>query len=504
MHRKVLMHHKEYGRTKYSSRKKSTVNYWDGGIMSNIKGAFVFPHPPIAVAEVGKGEASKTQKTIDGAEEAARRIAAIKPDTIVIITPHGNMLADAVVISGDHRLEGSFGSFGVPQVRIELENDTALVDEILDIAEEEGLMAIALEPDIRKTYRFEDELDHGALVPLYFITKQYSNFKLVHITYSMLPHEDNYRFGMAVRKAIEGNDRRVVVIGSGDLSHRLTRSAPAGYSPKGAEFDAAYVDIIKEGDISRLMNMDCELTESAGECGLRSTVMLFGILENCSPKGEILSYEGPFGVGYCVAELRLDCKEDYEGESPILNRYIGEKKKRLEEIKGGEDAYTSLARKTLESYIRSGKVPIMDENLPKDMTEDKAGVFVSIKKNGELRGCIGTIAPTTSSIAAEIMQNAVSAGTGDPRFYTVDEDELDELQYSVDVLMKPESIDTPEQLDVKRYGVIVRSGYRSGLLLPNLEGVDTVEEQLDIALQKAGISKGEKYKMERFEVIRHK
>jgi MEMO1 family protein len=135
---------------------------------------------------------------------------------------------------------------------------------------------------------------------------------------------------------------------------------------------------------------------------------------------------------------------------------------------------------------------------------EKAGVFVSLKKHGELRGCIGTILPTTNSIAQEIMQNAVSAGTGDPRFHPVEEHELEELQYSVDVLMSPESIEGAHQLDVKKYGVIVRSGYKSGLLLPNLEGVDTVEEQLDIVLQKAGISKGESYKMERFEVIRHK
>ncbi|MDF2520344.1 MAG: uncharacterized protein K0R84_972, partial [Clostridia bacterium] len=169
-----------------------------------------------------------------------------------------------------------------------------------------------------------------------------------------------------------------------------------------------------------------------------------------------------------------------------------------------EDVYTRLARHTLESYIKTGRAPGFGEDLPEDMTEAKAGVFVSIKKNGQLRGCIGTISPTTESIADEIMQNAVSAGKEDPRFYPIEEEELEDLQYSVDVLMKPEPIEGPEELDVKRYGVIVRNGRKSGLLLPNLEGVDTVEEQISIALQKAGISKHEKYTMERFEVIRHK
>lgn len=473
--------------------------------MSSILGAFVFPHPPIIIDEVGRGQNAAAKKTIEGAKEAAKRIAALKPDTIVLITPHGNMLADAIVLSGDPVLHGSFAGFGAPKVKFELANDTELTDEILAEAEREGLMAVALDTEIRKTYRFADELDHGALVPLYFVQKELSEFKLVHITYSMLTHEEHYSFGMAVRKAIEKLKRRVVVIGSGDLSHRLTMDAPAGYSPRGAEFDAAYVDILRQGDIGRLMSMDCELTEGAGECGLRSTVMLFGILDQCSPKGEILSYEGPFGVGYCVAELHLDCKENYrEQTSEILDKYIEDKKKRQQAVRSSEDVYTSLARHTLESYIKTGSVPDFDKDIPEDMTEAKAGVFVSIKKNGQLRGCIGTISPTTESIADEIMQNAVSAGIEDPRFYSIEEEELNDLQYSVDVLMKPEAIEGPEELDVKRYGVIVRNGRKSGLLLPNLEGVDTVEEQISIALQKAGISKYEKYTLERFEVIRHK
>ena len=137
------------------------------------------------------------------------------------------------------------------------------------------------------------------------------------------------------------------------------------------------------------------------------------------------------------------------------------------------------------------------------MLKNKAGTFVSIKKNGELRGCIGTIMPTKANIALEIISNAISSGTRDPRFNAVKMDELDSLSYSVDVLLEPEPIDSIKDLDVKKYGVIVRSGFRSGLLLPNLEGVDTPEEQVSIALQKAGISFREDFTMERFEVLRY-
>lgn len=473
--------------------------------MSNIKGAFIFPHPPIIVGEVGKGHESDAQTTVDAVKEAARRIGRHKPETIIIITPHGNMLSDAVTISGDEHLYGSFANFGAPDVKIEQANDLELVNEILNESEKKDIMAIALDSEIRKSYRFPNELDHGALVPLYFVNQEYKDYKLVHINYSMLPHHEHYEFGRAIRQAIENLKCNVVVICSGDLSHRLTKDAPAGYSPKGKEFDQTYVEIIKQGDVHRLLSMDCELAEGAGECGLRATVILYGILEDCSPKGEILSYEGPFGVGYCVAELQLDCSEDYKEEkSVILDRYMQDRKSRQQEIRSKEDSYVTLARYTLENFVTTNEMPALPTNLPKEMLEDQAGVFVSLKKHGELRGCIGTIAPTTDSIAEEIMQNALSAGLRDPRFYPVDEEELEELQYSVDVLMKPEPIKDASMLDVRKYGVIVKSGRRSGLLLPNLEGIDTVEEQLEIVLQKAGISSAENFTMERFEVIRHK
>ena len=141
--------------------------------------------------------------------------------------------------------------------------------------------------------------------------------------------------------------------------------------------------------------------------------------------------------------------------------------------------------------------------MPSDGYEQRAGAFVSIHKNGALRGCIGTILPTCETLADEIMQNAISAGTADPRFPAIEEEELESLEISVDVLNKPEPIDSAFQLDVKKYGVIVTSGRKRGLLLPNLDGVDTIEDQIAIACRKAGISEDEAYSLERFEVVRH-
>ena len=168
-----------------------------------------------------------------------------------------------------------------------------------------------------------------------------------------------------------------------------------------------------------------------------------------------------------------------------------------------EDAYVQLARNTVEEYVRTGKKLRMPEGLPGEMQNRRAGVFVSIKKEGRLRGCIGTIQAVCPSIAQEIIENGISAASRDPRFSPIEPEELDKLTITVDVLGDTEKIDSPDKLDVKRYGVVVTKGYRRGLLLPNLEGVDTVEEQIAIAKQKAGIGEQEEAELERFEVVRH-
>ena len=152
--------------------------------------------------------------------------------------------------------------------------------------------------------------------------------------------------------------------------------------------------------------------------------------------------------------------------------------------------------------MTTGKLPTVKELVPE--MKERAGVFVSIHKNGELRGCIGTFEPTQPNVAGEIMTNAVSSATDDPRFLPVSSEELGELDYSVDVLTKPEPVADKTQLDPRKYGVIVQSGWRRGLLLPDLEGVETVDHQIDICRQKAGIAPDEPVNLRRFQVRRYK
>jgi AmmeMemoRadiSam system protein A len=166
------------------------------------------------------------------------------------------------------------------------------------------------------------------------------------------------------------------------------------------------------------------------------------------------------------------------------------------------DPMVQLAKQAVESYVGQSKMLKLKELAPE--MKERAGVFVSLKKHGELRGCIGTFEPTRANIAEEIVSNAISSATRDPRFLPVSPSELGELEYSVDVLTRPEPIDSEAELDQKKYGVIVECGFRRGLLLPDLEGVDSVEEQINICRMKAGIAPHESIRLYRFEVKRHR
>ena len=170
---------------------------------------------------------------------------------------------------------------------------------------------------------------------------------------------------------------------------------------------------------------------------------------------------------------------------------------------GQADGYVELAKAAILAFTEKGTVLKMPESLTEQLRKSRAAVFVSIKKNGRLRGCIGTIFPCCDCVAEEVIQNAISACSRDPRFPPVCMEEIPMLSVSVDVLAEPEPIASIEELEPSRFGVIVSCGHRRGLLLPDLEGVDSAADQVMIAMQKGGIGPHEAYRLERFEVIRH-
>ena len=455
---------------------------------------FIVPHPPLIIPKIGGGQEIKIQKTIDAYEKIARKIAEIKPDTIVLTTPHSIMYSDYIHISPGKEAKGNFSEFGQEKVGMEVEYDVDFVQQLSKLAEENNIPAGTLGEKNKS-------LDHGTMVPLYFVNKYFNDYKLVRISISGLSYIDHYSLGKCIKEAADNSGKKVVFIASGDLSHMLKEEGPYGYKEEGVIFDREVTSAMKKGNFLEFLKFDEEFCESAAECGLRSFIIMAGALDGKSVKSEFLSYEGPFGVGYAVSAYTVTGDDEQRHFDEV---YETNEQMRLDTLKKEEDSYVRLARQTLESYVLNHKKVKNNHNLDADLLEKCAGVFVSLKLDGKLRGCIGTISPTTDCIADEIIQNAISAGTEDPRFYPVGEEELSRIIYSVDVLEDAEPIESMDELDTVRYGVIVTKGNRRGLLLPNLEGVNTPEEQVSIALKKAGISINEKYTMERFEVVRHK
>lgn len=276
--------------------------------MKNLEICALMPHPPIMIPEVGKGELDKIKNTVAAVTEAAKRVKECNPQTIILITPHGPVLEDAASISVHPRLKGNFASFGAPEVSLGFETDGLLVRHILKKADRLGVNVVELTDDKAKNNYLRLELDHGALVPLYYLNKAGFKGQLIHISVGMLSYEEMYTFGKAVQGAIGMVDKRVSVIASGDLSHRLTPDAPAGYSPHAKEFDKQVMEAVEKLDIKALLKMDQNVVLDAGECGLRPIFFLMGVVGGLKATGEILSYEAPFGVGYGVALIKVDSK----------------------------------------------------------------------------------------------------------------------------------------------------------------------------------------------------
>ncbi|MDR3178576.1 MAG: AmmeMemoRadiSam system protein A [Oscillospiraceae bacterium] len=446
--------------------------------------SYLVAHPPLIVEGIGAKEDVLLTKS--AYKKVCEEVEKINPETLVIVSPHSLFYENSFHISPFESASGDFGKFNAENVKFSVKYDVELAKAIGETADKIGIKV-----DFSKEQN--PCLDHGVMVPLYFLK---SKRKIVRISLSNLSLYDHYFFGISIKKAAEFLSKKIVLIASGDMSHKLKSDGPYGFSKYGREFDDFIQKCIKNSDFEKIVNIDTHLMENAGECGLRSLIILGGVMDGLDFKSEVLSYECPYGVGYLIAKFfsEGDC------EKSSLFSYV---KKKLDEcFKKSSDIYVDLARKSIESYVKNKKKLVLSDEF-KELAFDKKGVFVSIHKNGNLRGCIGTIFPVQENLAFEIIENSISAATKDSRFSPIAFEELGELEYKVDVLSDLQSVSNLDELNSKIYGVVVKSGQKRGVLLPDLDGVDTPQKQILIALSKAGIDPSEEYSIKKFTVIRH-
>lgn len=256
----------------------------------------ITPHPPILIPTIGKDNLEQIKSTKEAMEKLADELAQTEAEILIIISPHGQIDHVAFTVNISENYEVNFESFGDFATKLNIKGETILMAAGKEQISKKSPLNIISEP----------KLDHGVGVPLFYLSQKLGDFSLIPIYFSLLDTQAQVEFGKGLKEIIMASDKKVAVVASGDLSHCLTENAPAPFNPAGKEFDEKLIALLKNNDSQSIINLDQTLTENAAECGLRSILILLGVLNNVNFNTEILSYEAPFGVGYLVANLKLE------------------------------------------------------------------------------------------------------------------------------------------------------------------------------------------------------
>ncbi len=456
----------------------------DGMSEGTVIIAALMPHAPVLVPAVGGERGNSAGASVRAMSQAARRMVVAAPETVVLISSHSPRRRGMFAIRADGRIAGSLARFGAPDTAVDLPTDESFARTIAEEARSRGV----------HVWRLRDlDLDHGAMVPLWHLANAGWCGPTVLIGLNYPGEPGVIGLGEAIAAAARHSGRSVAVIASGDMSHRLQPGAPAGFHPRAKEFDRKFIECLRAGDYRQLTRLDPELQELAAEDAVDSTIVAAAAVNWSADGHEVLSYEGPFGVGYGVAILhQVDFGNAVEKNEQATASTVNE-------TDGGK-ILPQLARRSIESSFHG------DSEKPALATEgilgERHGVFVTIRgRRDKLRGCVGTMTPRYANTAEETWQLARSAAFNDGRFEVIDARELEHLRFEVSVILPPEKIATMEELDPQRYGVVVETDDgRRGVLLPGLENIDTPDQQVALARLKGGIGESEPVRLQRFTV----
>jgi len=438
-------------------------------------------HAPILVPEVAGERAEAARDCCQSMRQAAASLAGFAPQSVVLISPHSPRRRGAFGVWGGERLSGSLAQFNAPSARVRLPNDVPLAEAIAAEARKGGLATWEID---------HESLDHGATVPLWFLAEAGWSGPTVVLGLNYPDEGGLTQLGEAITAAARGCQRRIALVASGDMSHRLKPNAPAGFHPRAHQFDEAFIQVIREGDYHRLGKLDADLREIAAEDAVDSTWVAAAAVEWQATGHRVLHYEGPFGVGYGVAILFADASGACAArptQAAVAAKHEGE-------------ILPEVARRSMEAALNGGaESPPPPTNA---YLRSRNAVFVTLhERGGKLRGCAGTILPYYPDVVTETWHSARLAAFRDSRFNPVEARELPKLHIDVSVLHSMEKIDSASQLNPAQYGVIVSTGDgRRGLLLPALPDITTVEQQMYYARRKALIGPDEPVHLQRFQV----
>ena len=439
----------------------------------------VVPHTPFMIPEISREKASKAKNTQEALNSLAVKLSKVNPDVLIFITPQldtqSDMESRAIGINCAPSLNGNLRQFKDTTIQYEYNNDFILAHYIISLCRQIGFPVIV-------TDRYNQKpLEYSVVAPLYFLASKLKNKFLINIRVASFDAAFHYQLGQVIAKTIESCGQKVAVIASGDLAHNLSEKKE-NYDPAAKEFDKSIINCLKEVNFDKFSNIPSDIIDKSGEFGYLPIATLLGIFKDTKSKFDLLSYEAPFGLGYMVGVLQP------AGTQPLsLGMYDMPKSKVKVSVKNLAD----LARKAVETYITTKEMINVHEMSLKEERAQKSGVFVTINSKNNLRGCVGTIRAYHENIIEETIQNSISAAVRDKRFAPISKEEFQSLSYAVNIIDEPEVVTDMEEMDPLKYGLIVSNGYRQGILLPNIEGIRTIEEQLGNAMIKADIIQGE-------------
>ncbi|HAV61068.1 MAG TPA: hypothetical protein DCY13_01725 [Verrucomicrobiales bacterium] len=458
--------------------------------------AVLMPHAPILIPEVGGGREREAGATVDSLRRLAGEIVAGGPDSVLVVSPHSPRRPGQFGIWSGNSLTGDMSRFGAPGIALELPADRSLAGHLGETLRSKGMEHWQIQPG---------PLDHGAFVPLCFLARAGWTGPTAVMGLN-LPGEGGWRLaGRAVAEAVRLRGGRTLVLASGDMSHRLIPGAPAGYSPRAKDFDGEFLRLLKLANYDSLARIDPGLQEDAAEDVVDSTLIAAHAVGLQNEAHEVFSYEGPFGVGYCVARLFRD--GDRGSRTPEASRSVGAGNTNLEPGKSIAQCDTgeclpAVAREAVRAELIGA--PLNGSWRLNHYLNRPAGVFVTIRQpDGRLRGCRGTIVARHDNLIEEVRSVAVTSAFSDGRFEPLSVTELADVSFEVSVLHPAEPVATLTELDPETFGVIIATADgRRGLMLPQVEGLDTAEDQVFATRRKAGIGPDEAVSLARFTVDR--
>ncbi|MBI5139593.1 AmmeMemoRadiSam system protein A [Candidatus Nomurabacteria bacterium] len=426
-------------------------------------------HAPIVIPEIAGKQYARISETTKSMTLAARQVLNTNPDQLIILSPHAPRHPNAFGISHNATLMGSFSQFGYPKMNFQFQGDLEITNAILKEGRKQNL-------DIRELPDFM--LDHGSLVPLYFLNKEGWDGPITVISYPYNPSLDDCKtMGAVISESTIKSSKVFALITSGDMSHRLTQDAPGGFHPSAKNFDLEFIENLKLGKFQNNLKINSDIRELAAEDVCDSFAISFSATKFQNHGSRFHSYESPFGVGYAVGVLY----KNWEPQELI-----------------------NIAKEAISAHINhraysSGNVRF-DPRL-----KNTNGIFVTLwskSSKQNLRGCIGRHALVCKNILEEIADCAINSATEDPRFQPVSLEELPELSIELTFLEKPEHVNDISELNPKNLGIIIKSkkNLKQATLLPDIDSIDTVEKQLRAIKMKACIDEDEPWQLLKFKV----